>query len=418
MTPELKGDLLVTVVKLLVSFLFVLVVVAYTTLLERWICAWMQDRLGPNRTGPRGILQPVADGIKNILKEEMIPGSSNKFLFVLAPMLALFPAIALPMVIAWGAPLPVHFDFSPWLIGGLTGRFVFNGVTSTAVADLPVGFLFVLAFSSLGVYGIALAGWSSNNKYSLMGGLRAGAQMISYEIALGLSLVPILLLTGNVSLSEIVARQQQGAFGWFIFPLALSAFVFMVSSLAETNRVPFDLPEAESELVAGYHSEYSAMKFSAFFIAEYANMLTASMMFSTLFLGGWGIPFTTWDERGGLLQTLVTGTFFFARVGALIFLFIWLRWTLPRFRFDQLMALGWKVLLPISMAYLLLIAGAVWGVDAFLGGAGQSVRNLALFLVNLPVLFLVFRVLDRGTLVSGSYRRTLPAPGRQGPSAV
>ena len=409
MTPDLKGFLLVTIVKLLISFLFVLVVVAYTTLLERWLCAWMQDRLGPNRAGPRGILQPVADGIKNILKEEMIPGSSNKLLFVVAPAVALFPAMALPMVIAWGAPLPVHFDFT---LGPL-GRFAFDGLTSMAVADLPVGFLFVLAFSSLGVYGIALAGWSSNNKYSLMGGLRASAQMISYEIALGLSLVPILLLTGNVSLSEIVARQQQGAFGWFIFPLALSAFVFMVSSLAETNRVPFDLPEAESELVAGYHSEYSAMKFSAFFIAEYANMLTASMMFSTLFLGGWGIPFTTWDEKGGLLQTLVTGTFFFARVAALIFIFIWLRWTLPRFRFDQLMALGWKVLLPISMAYLLLIAGAIWGVDALLAGAAPWTRNLALFVINLPVLFLVFRVLDRGTLVSGSYRRSVPAVSRR-----
>ena len=413
MTPDLKGFLLVTIVKLLISFLFVLVVVAYTTLLERWLCAWMQDRLGPNRAGPRGILQPVADGIKNILKEEMIPGSSNKLLFVLAPALALLPAMALPMVIAWGAPLPVHFDFT---LGPL-GRFAFNGMTSMAVADLPVGFLFILAFSSLGVYGIALAGWSSNNKYSLMGGLRAGAQMISYEIALGLSLVPILLLTGNVSLSEIVTRQQQGPFGWFIFPLALSAFVFMVSSLAETNRLPFDLPEAESELVAGYHSEYSSMKFSAFFIAEYANMLTASMMFSTLFLGGWGIPFTTWDEQGGLLQTLVTGAFFFARVAALIFLFIWLRWTLPRFRFDQLMALGWKVLLPISMAYLLLIAGAVWGVDALLAGAAQWTRNLALFVINLPVLFLVFRVLDRGTLVRGSYRRPVPAPRRQGRAA-
>jgi NADH-quinone oxidoreductase subunit H len=414
MTPELKGYLLVSVVKLLVSFLFVLVVVAYTTLLERWLCAWMQDRLGPNRAGPRGILQPVADGIKNILKEEMIPGSANKVLFVLAPAVALFPAMALPMVIAWGAPLPVHFDVT---LGPL-GRFLFDGLTSTAVADLPVGFLFVLAFSSIGVYGIALAGWSSNNKYSLMGGLRASAQMISYEIALGLSLVPILLLTGNVSLSEIVARQQQGPFGWFIFPLALSAFVFMVSSLAETNRVPFDLPEAESELVAGYHSEYSAMKFSAFFIAEYANLLTASMMFSTLFLGGWGIPFTTWDEQGGLLQTLVTGALFFARVAMLIFLFIWLRWTLPRFRFDQLMALGWKVLLPVSLAYLLLIAGAVWGVDALLAGAAPWTRNLALFVINLPVLFLVFRVLDRGTLVSGSYRReSLLVAGRQGRAA-
>jgi NADH-quinone oxidoreductase subunit H len=413
MTPELKGFLLITVVKLLVSFLFVLVVVAYLTLLERWLCAWMQDRLGPNRAGPKGILQPVADGIKNIVKEEMTPAMANKLLFLLAPALALFPAIVVPMVIPWGAPFHVAFDFS----AGPLGRFSYDGLVSTAVADVPVGFLFILAFSSLGVYGIALAGWASNSKYSLLGGLRATAQMISYEVAMGLSLVPLLIVSGNVSLTQIVAEQQAGPFGWYILPLTVSAFVFLVSGLAEVNRVPFDMPEAESELVAGYHSEYSSMKFSAFFIAEYANMFTISMLFSTLFLGGWGIPLTHWDETPGILQTLVTGGFFFVKALSLVFLFIWLRWTLPRFRYDQLMSLGWKVLLPLALAYMIVIATALWGIEQGLGITVAWQRNLALFVVNLPLLFLVFRVLDGGTIISGSSVRTRPAASRLGRAA-
>jgi NADH-quinone oxidoreductase subunit H len=413
MTPELKGFVLISVLKLLVSFLFVLVVVAYLTLLERWLCAWMQDRLGPNRAGPKGILQPVADGIKNIVKEEMTPAMANKLLFVLAPALALFPAIVVPMVIPWGAPFHVAFDFS----AGPLGRFSYDGLVSTAVADVPVGFLFILAFSSLGVYGIALAGWSSNSKYSLLGGLRATAQMISYEVAMGLSLVPLLIVSGNVSLSQIVAEQQAGPFGWYILPLTVSAFVFLVSGLAEVNRVPFDMPEAESELVAGYHAEYSSMKFSAFFIAEYANMFTVSMLFSTLFLGGWGIPLTHWDETPGVLQTLVTGAFFFLKALSLVFLFIWLRWTLPRFRYDQLMSLGWKVLLPVALAYMIVIATALWGIEQGLGITVAWQRNLALFVVNLPLLFLVFRVLDGGTIIRGSSVRTRPAASRLGRAA-
>ncbi|MEP6472826.1 MAG: NADH-quinone oxidoreductase subunit NuoH, partial [Gemmatimonadota bacterium] len=347
MTPDLKGFLLISVVKLLITFVFILVVVAYTTLLERWVCAWMQDRMGPNRTGWKGILQPVADGLKNIVKEEMTPAMANKLLFLLAPALALFPALIVPMIIPWGAPFHVGFDFTLPFIG----RFSYNGLVSTAVADVPVGFLFILAFSSLGVYGIALAGWASNSKYSLLGGLRATAQMISYEVAMGLSLVPLLLVSGNVSLSQIVTEQQAGPFGWYLLPLGVSAFVFFVSGLAESNRVPFDMPEAESELVAGYHAEYSSMKFSAFFIAEYSNMFTISMLFTTLFLGGWGIPLTHWDETPGLLQTVVTGGLFFLKSMSMVFVFIWLRWTLPRFRYDQLMALGWKVLLPIALVY-------------------------------------------------------------------
>jgi NADH-quinone oxidoreductase subunit H len=317
------------------------------------------------------------------------------------------------MVIPWGAPFHVAFDFS----AGPLGRFSYDGLVSTAVADVPVGFLFILAFSSLGVYGIALAGWGSNSKYSLLGGLRATAQMISYEVAMGLSLVPLLIVSGNVSLTQIVAEQQAGPFGWYILPLTVSAFVFLVSGLAEVNRVPFDMPEAESELVAGYHSEYSSMKFSAFFIAEYANMFTISMLFSTLFLGGWGIPLTHWDETPGILQTLVTGGFFFLKALSLVFLFIWLRWTLPRFRYDQLMSLGWKVLLPLALAYMIVIATALWGIEQGLGITVAWQRNLALFVVNLPLLFLVFRVLDGGTIISGSSVRTRPAASRLGRAA-
>ncbi len=428
MTPEIKGFLLASVVKLLVTFLFLMVVVAYTTLIERWICAWMQDRLGPNRAGWKGILQPVADGIKNITKEEMMPGMANKGLFLLAPALALFPAFVIPMIIPWGAPLP-PFDIElhvRWFGRVITvlgmqplewGRFVHVGPISTAVADVPVGFLFILAFSSLGVYGIALAGWASNSKYSLLGGLRATAQMISYELAMGLSLVPLLLVSGNVSLTTIVQEQQAGPFGWYLLPLTISAFVFFVSGLAELNRVPFDMPEAESELVAGYHAEYSSMKFSAFFIAEYSNMFTMSMLFTTLFLGGWGIPFTKWDETPGLAQTLVTGGLFFFKSMFIVFVFIWLRWTLPRFRYDQLMALGWKVLLPVALAYLVITSLGIWGIEQGLGITTPWQRNLALFVVNLPLLFILFRVLDGGTIIRGSSVRARSSASRLGRAA-
>ncbi|HKV73236.1 MAG TPA: NADH-quinone oxidoreductase subunit NuoH [Gemmatimonadales bacterium] len=413
MSPEIKGFIVVSVAKLLVTFLFLMVVVAYTTLIERWVCAWMQDRLGPNRAGWKGILQPVADGIKNITKEEMMPGMANKALFLLAPALALFPAFVIPMIIPWGAPFEVNFDFTLPLLG----RFVHSGLASTAVADVPVGFLFILAFSSLGVYGIALAGWASNSKYSLLGGLRATAQMISYELAMGLSLVPLLLVSGNVSLTTIVQEQQAGPFGWYLLPLTISAFVFFVSGLAELNRVPFDMPEAESELVAGYHAEYSSMKFSAFFIAEYSNMFTMSMLFTTLFLGGWGIPFTKWDETPGLAQTLVTGGLFFFKSMFIVFVFIWLRWTLPRFRYDQLMALGWKVLLPVALAYLVITSLGIWGIEQGLGITTPWQRNLALFVVNLPLLFILFRVLDGGTIIRGSSVRARSSASRLGRAA-
>ena len=267
--------LVASIVKILVVFTVIMVGVALLTLAERRICAWIQDRLGPNRVGPEGLLQPAADGLKNLLKEETLPGQADRLLFVLAPALAFVPALLAIAVVPFGAPLP-----TPW------------GDVPLVVADLPVGFLYILAIGSLGVYGVVLAGWSSNNKYALLGGLRSSAQMISYEIALGMSTVAVLLLAGNVTLSDVVARQQQSLFTWNVFPLGLAYFIFTVAAFAETNRLPFDLPEAEAELIAGYHTEYSAMKFSMFYIAEYANMVTASALMATLFFGGWDIPFT------------------------------------------------------------------------------------------------------------------------------
>ena len=409
MTPEMKGFVLVSVVKLVAVFTFVMILVAYATLLERWIAAWIQDRVGPNRAGPKGLFQPLADGLKNILKEEVIPGGASKVFFVIAPAISLMAALMIPLTIPWAAPIPLEFDITLPLLG----RIVHHGSTAAAVTVLPIGFLYVLAVSSVGVYGIALGGWASNNKYSLMGGLRATAQMVSYEVAMGLSVIPVLLLVGNVSFVEIVTAQQQGPFGWLALPLALSAFIFLVSGFAETNRVPFDMPESESELVAGYHTEYSAMKFSAFMIAEFAAMVTISMMFTTLFLGGWDIPFTHWDEAGGMAQFLVTAVVFFSKCLFFLFLFMWVRWTLPRFRYDQLMALGWKVFIPMGLAYVLFVAVAVWIVDGPLGVTGVAGRSGLLFLFNVPVLAFVFRVLDRGRLIRGSsIRSPAPAPRR------
>ena len=402
LTPEVKGFLLVTVGKLLLVFTVVMVGVALLTLMERKVSAWMQNRLGPNRVGKGGLLQPAADGLKNILKEETLPASANPFIFTLAPALAFIPALILSAVIPFAAPIPA-FQFHVRFLGD----FVYTGGFPSVVADLPIGFLFVLAISSLGVYGIALAGWSSNSKYSLLGGLRSSAQMISYEVAMGLALVPILLLSGNVSFTKIVADQQVSLLNWYVFPLFLSFFVYLVSGFAETNRLPFDLPEAESELIAGYHTEYSAMKFSMFFIAEYANMVTISAMVTTLFFGGWDIPFTHWDEQAGWLQFVATGGFFFLKLLFWLFFFMWIRWTLPRFRYDQLMSLGWKVLLPVSLAYVMVVAVVAWLGTSIWGLSGLRLTEL---FVGVSVVSgaILFFILDRGVIVSGSRAR----PGR------
>jgi NADH-quinone oxidoreductase subunit H len=406
MTPEMKGFLLLSVLKMLFVFTVIMVGVALLTLMERKVSAWMQNRRGPNRVGWAGLLQPAADGVKNILKEETYPAAASPWLFLLAPAMSFIPALLLSGVIPFAAPLPVDFDFTVrFSFFGLFpidfGRWAYHGLMPMVVADLPIGFLFVIAISSLGVYGVALAGWSSNSKYALLGGLRASAQMVSYEVAMGLSLIPVLLLSGNVSFSAIIADQQAGL--WYVLPLFLSFFIFLISGFAETNRLPFDLPEAESELIAGYHTEYSAMKFSFFFIAEYANVVTVCAMVTTLFFGGWDIP-GSWDQSGGVLQTLVTGLAFFLKVMFWIFFVMWIRWTLPRFRYDQLMALGWKVLMPLALAYIMLIATAIWVIEHVFGITNPKLAQLGLFGVNLVVGFLVFVLLDSGMFVRGSVR--------------
>ena len=385
--PSLVVFVIGTVVKMVAIFTIYMVGVAYTTFAERRVSAWIQDRHGPNRVGPQGILQVAADGIKNIMKEETYPNFASKAIFILAPGLVFVPAMITWAVIPFGSPLP-----TPW------------GRIDLVVADLPVGFLFTLAISSIGVYGIVLAGWSSNNKYALLGGLRASAQMVSYEIAMGMSTVCVLLLAGNVSLNQVVAQQSQ--MGWNAFLLTVAAFVFLISAFAETNRVPFDLPEAESELIAGYHTEYSAMKFSMFPIAEYANMITASALMATLFFGGWDIPFTQWDNAGPwtVLKSVLTFGAFASKVLFFIFFYIWIRWTLPRFRYDQLMSLGWKLLLPMTLIYVVIVATAVLALD-MAGVTRGPLFGGALFAINVVLMGVILFILDRGRLISPAHSR-------------
>jgi NADH-quinone oxidoreductase subunit H len=385
--PPTEGVFLIgTVVKMLIVFSVYMVGVAMLTLAERKISAWIQDRHGPNRVG-YGWLQPAADGVKNIMKEETYPGSANLPLFILAPALSFIPAMITWAVIPFASPLP-----TPW------------GRIDMVVADLPVGFLFCLAISSLGVYGIVLAGWSSNNKYALLGGLRSSAQMISYEIAMGMSTVCVLLLSGNVSLSVVI--QQQATMGWNALLLSIAFFIFLVAAFAETNRLPFDLPEAESELIAGYHTEYSAMKFSLFFIAEYANMVTASALITSLFFGGWDIPFTQWDNLPPftVLKTVITLGAFLVKVLFFLFFFMWIRWTLPRFRYDQLMSLGWKLMLPLALAYITIVATVILVLDRA-GIARGPVYGAILFGMNVVLAVGLFMILDRGRIISPAYSR-------------
>ena len=379
--------LLATVVKLIVVFTLYMLGAALLTLAERKISAWMQDRHGPNRVG-KGWLQPIADGVKNFVKEETYPDAANLPLFILAPVISFIPALITWAVIPFAAPWG-----SRW------------GIVEMVLAPLPVGFLFILAISSLGVYGIVLAGWSSNNKYALLGGLRSSAQMISYEIAMGMATIPVLLLAGNVSLSRIV--NQQAFETWNVINLTVAFFIFLVAAFAETNRLPFDLPEAESELITGYHTEYSAMKFSLFFIAEYCNMITASALMATLFFGGWDIPFTLWDNLAPHtgLKTLLTLGAFATKTLFFLFLFMWIRWTLPRFRYDQLMSLGWKFMLPLALAYIVGIASLIV-VLQYLGYAqGSWPFHLGLAMFNIVAVIVLFMILDRGRIISPAYSR-------------
>ncbi len=344
---------------ILLAFQGVLMVVAYTVLAERKVLGWIQGRIGPNRVGPWGVLQPFADLLKFILKEDIVPDKSTKFVYFLAPMVALTAALLPIVVYPFGPPIS---DPLGWLVPYLPAIPLGsepNMVAWTAeqarnmpltIARIDVGVLFVLAITSVGVYGIALAGWSSNNKYSLMGALRSSAQMISYELAMGASIIGVVILAGSLDLNEIINAQSNSTFRWYIIPQFIGFIVFLIAAFAETNRVPFDLPEAETELVAGFHTEYSALKFALFFMAEYVNMFTVSVMIVVLFLGGWYIPGLSYIfEVGSIPYALASHVGFLLKIFFFLFLYIWIRGTLPRFRFDQLMTFGWKFLLPVAI---------------------------------------------------------------------
>lgn len=347
-----------------IVFVVILPMVSYSVYAERRVSALIQDRLGPNRVGPAGLFQPIADAMKFILKEDFTPSSVNTFYYWLAPCLAMVPAIMTIAVVPFGSSL--------------------FGVPMV-IADINVGVLYVFAIASLGVYGIVIAGWASNSKYPFLGGVRSSSQMISYELSLGLAVIPIFLLVGQLRLTSIVRYQIEN--GWFIAPfighwtdgwkwlLAIPMFisfgVFMIAIFAETNRLPFDLPEAETELVGGYHTEYSSMKFALFFLGEYAAMITGSAIIVTLFLGGWHLPVPWWNEAPGFHWLLIDGSLggwrgvlgglfnisvFFTKVAAVLLVFIWVRWTLPRFRYDQLMRLGWVFFFEIALVNIFITA--------------------------------------------------------------
>jgi NADH-quinone oxidoreductase subunit H len=313
-----------------IAFAITLLIATYSTYAERKIAAFMQDRVGPDRAGPFGILQPLADAGKFFFKEEIIPNTSNKFLFIIGPGIAMLTALMTSVVIPWGDTLVIN------------GRDV-----SLQVADLNIGVLYVFAVVSLGVYGIMIGGWASNNKYSLIGAVRASSQMISYELAMGLSLIALIMITGTLSMKEIV--EQQHGMNWNIFYQPFGFLLFIVSAFAECNRTPFDLPECEAELVGGYHTEYSSMKLGFYMFAEYINMFISSAFMASLYFGGYNFPFM---DSLGLSQnaiTIIGLVVFFLKIFFFIFVFMWVRWTLPRFRYDQLMRLGWQWMIPLAL---------------------------------------------------------------------
>ena len=314
----------------------------YTTYAERKVAAILQDRRGPNRAGPFGLLQPVADGLKLFFKEEIIPNYSSKFLFILGPAMAMMTAIMTGAIVPWGD----HINF-------------FGRQVNLQVADVNVGILYVFAVVSMGVYGIMIGGWASNNKYSLFGGLRAASQIISYELAMGISLIALLMVTGTLSLREMVIQQQHG--WWNIMYQPLGFLIFIICAFAECNRTPFDLPEAENELIGGYHTEYSSMKLGFYLFSEYINMFVSSVIMATMFFGGYDLlPFV--DESAWGLSTNVMALIGIAalmtKVVIFLFIFMWVRWTIPRFRYDQLMNLGWRILIPLALVNML-VTGAV-----------------------------------------------------------
>jgi NADH-quinone oxidoreductase subunit H len=331
--------LLVPLVKIIVILLVVILMAAYLSYFERKILAYMQIRIGPNRVGPRGWLQPIADALKLFVKEDIVPSRAEKFVYMIAPALITAPALVVFSVIPFGADTTFFGLLKQPMPPYLT--------------DINIGILFVLGVSSVGVYGVILGGWSSNNKFSLMGGMRSAAQLVSYEVPMGFSVVAVLLMAGSLSMVKIVEAQKQAGV-WFVFPGIVAFFIYIVCGVAETNRNPFDLPEAESELVAGFHTEYSGMKWAFYFLAEYANMVLISSVATVLFLGGWLRPFPN-AAALAFLDVIPPFIWFAAKVGFFLFCYIWFRGTFPRYRFDQLMALGWKVLLPVSLANLLVV---------------------------------------------------------------
>jgi NADH-quinone oxidoreductase subunit H len=331
------GDYIEILIKIVVLFGVFLTGFAYLTLFERRVLAWIQSRVGPNRVGPGGFLQPAADGLKLLFKEDIIPEKADKFLYVLAPITVVITALMAVAIVPFGPPT------------SLFGRSI-----NLYLADINIAVLFFLGMGSLAVYGVVLAGWASNNKYALMGGLRASSQMISYELAMGLSLLGVVMLSGSLSMVDIVDAQAGG--GWFIFLQPLGFLIFCITMVAETKRAPFDLPEAEQELVAGFHTEYSGMKFAMFYMGEYISMIIISAVAASLYLGGWRGPFA---EELPILAPL----YLFAKTMVFLFVFVWLRATFPRLRYDRLMTVGWKILLPLSLLNLVITAIAVVGID-------------------------------------------------------
>jgi len=324
---------------LFIILLVTLLVAMYSTYGERKVAAFMQDRRGPNRAGPFGLLQPLADGVKMFMKEEIIPLSANRILFILGPSIAMTTALLTGVVIPWGGTLT---------IGGRE--------FSMQIADLNIGILYIFAMVSIGVYGIMIGGWASNNKYALYGSIRAASQMISYELAMGLSIVALVLTTGSLSLHEIVEQQKDV---WNVVRQPLGFLLFLICAFAETNRAPFDLPECETELVGGYHTEYSSMKLGFYLFAEYINMFISSAVIATLYFGGYHMPFIDQFGLSPNAVTLLGTAFLFVKIFFMIFVFMWVRWTLPRFRYDQLMNLGWKGLIPLAI-FNILATGVVF----------------------------------------------------------
>ncbi len=333
-------DFLIIIVKILLVVVVNFLMVMLLGLAERRIAGFIQDRLGPNRVGFQGILQPIADGVKFFFKEDVIPTRVEKVIYILAPAFVLGPALMTFAVIPFGETFTA-----------------FGREIQLQIADLNVGILYIFALLSLGVYGLVLGGWASNSKYPLMGGLRASAQMVSYEISMGLAIIGVIMITGSLRLGDMVTQQNDLLFGflphWNIFLQPLGFIIFMIAAYAETNRLPFDLPEAEPELVGGYHTEYSSLKFAAFYMGEYITLVTSAALMATLYFGGWDFPYV--DEGALGSWGVVLSVFAFcAKTSFFLFLFIWVRWTLPRFRFDQLMRLGWKVMIPLALLNVLI----------------------------------------------------------------